>query len=161
MVVFGLNTPEVKRVYMGYSEVEKPLSGLFKEDYKKVVGEREKKYHKAGWKMARFASFAWLMDRWLSADDLLIGEVTVEDRRDILHFAFTYLATAIAELLTNAFYAIQEGNYSKAERLLNEIKTIQEDLFNRMGLDDQMVQIDLYVDMSNWWYSCGVCVYKR
>ena len=51
MVVFGLNTPEVKRVYMGYSEVEKPLSGLFKEDYKKVVGEREKKYHKAGWKM--------------------------------------------------------------------------------------------------------------
>lgn len=160
MVIAGLQHTPLIRCYMGATEVEHPLPPLFKDAYRKVVGERQKSHHKPAWKACRFAGKGWLMDRWLQPSDVLIDQIEVEYRGTEWRYWRQYAMTAWCELLTQAFKAIQDGNPDLAKELERKLKTEQESLYNRYGLEGHLALFDLHIDVENWKYSCGVALIK-
>ena len=158
MVMFGLVNSPLVRAYMGVTNVNQPLPELFKDAYKQVVGSRQKSHHKPAWKMSRFAVKGWLMDRWLGANDVLFDMIEKEYRGTEARYIRQFIMTVYAEKLTQAFYEIQNGNPNNAKQIERELKTWYEYLINRFDLDGKQALFDVYIDVENWWYSCGVAV---
>jgi len=162
LLTFGLPNSKVIRVYMGYSDVQLPLPDMFKDAYKEVVGETQKSHHKAAFKACRFITDGETMIRWINPDtDIALGEMRFELKGEDWRYVRQYIMTAFAELLTNAYYKLQEGDINGCKELERELKTTQEKLLNNEFNDKLYCAIDLYINVETKRYNCGVCVHEK
>jgi len=156
LICMGLDNPHTYSSYMGEHIVEQTLPQQFKDAYKLVVGTRQKSHHYPAWKTADVVAKKPHIERWMGNTEVLLDDIVSVFPKQHTPYMRQYLYTAFAEKLTQAYYALDEGDTDKAQQLINELISITEEATKLMKKPyiDALYEIKLYPDTRKYTASC-------